>query len=170
MGMGEPCPVLSVEDVHKHYISRKKHQMHDGRIVRKAAVKSVGGVSLSLKPGQILGVIGESGCGKSTLGRLIVRLETPTRGRVAYDGIDAETLYKKDRRAFRRQTQMVFQNPFEAFDPRHTIGRMLMHTLKLHHIGGSAEERRDLVARQLEKAGLTPPERMMARFPHEMSG
>ncbi|MDR0357133.1 MAG: ABC transporter ATP-binding protein [Clostridiales Family XIII bacterium] len=144
--------------------------MRDGRVVRKAAVKSVDGVSLTLFDGEILGVIGESGCGKSTLGRLIVRLESPSDGKVLYRGTEAETLYKKDKLAFRRTTQMVFQNPFETFDPRYTIGKTLIHTLRLHRIGADDAERISLISAQLEQAGLTPAKRMLARYPHEMSG
>ncbi|MDR2157555.1 MAG: ATP-binding cassette domain-containing protein [Clostridiales Family XIII bacterium] len=163
-------PALYVENVKKYYVSRKKHVLSDGSVVRKAFIKSVDDVAFSLKAGEVLGVIGESGCGKSTLGRLIVRLEPTTDGHVFYDGEDAEALLKKDKLAFRKMTQMVFQNPFETFDPRHTIEKALLRTLTLHHIGKSKTERREMILARFTDAGLVPAERMLERFPHELSG
>ena len=122
-------------DVKKYYKSKKKYLDSNGKAVRNAQIKSVDGVSFELAHGEILGIIGESGCGKSTLGKLIVRMENPTDGQIIINGIDSEALLSRDRLSFRRTIQMIFQNPFDAFDPRYTIGKILMDTLKLHNIG-----------------------------------
>ena len=166
----EQEPVLRVEEVRCYYPQKKKHVRPDGSVTRKAVVKAVDGVSFSIPQGAVIGVIGESGCGKSTLGRLLVRLEKCTAGRIYLDGTDMETLYRKDRLAFRRQTQMVFQNPFDTFDPRHSIGKILMDTMKLHRIRSSEAERRELAIRDLASAGLLPAESFLDRFPYELSG
>ena len=166
----ERVPVLRAEEVRRHYVQKKKHVRPDGTVARRAVVKAVDGVSFAIAPGEIAGVIGESGCGKSTLGRLLVRLEKCTAGGIYLDGTDMEALYRRDRLAFRRQTQMVFQNPFDTFDPRHSIGKILTDTMKLHHIGGSEAERRELAVQELASAGLLPAESFLDRFPYELSG
>ena len=166
----EQTPILRVDDVRCHYPQKKKYVRSDGTVIRKAVVKAVDGVSFSIPKGEILGVIGESGCGKSSLGRLLVRLEKCTSGKIYLDGQDMENLYRKDRLAFRRRPQMVFQNPFDTFDPRHSIGKILMDTMKLHHIGANDQERREMAIAELASAGLLPAESFLQRFPHEFSG
>ncbi len=162
--------VLVCEDACRYYKKREKHVRDDGTVARTSLVKAVDGVSFRLAPGEILGVIGESGCGKSTLGRLLVRLEKTTSGSVILDGKNVEELIKADRLGFRRQIQMVFQNPFDTFDPRFTIEKILVGALKLHGIGASHEERRALALEKLTAAGLLPAEDFLKRYPHELSG
>ena len=166
----EQTPVLKVEEARCYYPQKKKYVRPDGTAIKKAVVKAVDGVSFSIPQGEILGVIGESGCGKSTLGRLLVRLEKCTSGHIYLDGTDMEELYRKDRLSFRRHTQMVFQNPFDTFDPRHSIGKILMDTMKLHHIGDNETQRRERALHELSSAGLLPADNFMDRFPHELSG
>ncbi len=161
---------LTISGVRKYYTQRKKHINSEGKRAYKQIIKSVDGVDFTVAQGETLGIIGESGCGKSTLGRLIVGLESPTDGVVAYDGVNARDLLKQDRLAFRRKAQMIWQNPFDTFDPRHNLENILNHALKLHSIGNSPQERRDIALKALEDAGLLPPESFMSRFPHEFSG
>ena len=154
---------------------RKFYPHKDGKLLRKPGeekpvVKAVDGVNLFIQRGEILGVIGESGCGKSTLGRLLVRLEDPTGGDVLLDGVSTAEMLKKDPKAFRRQVQIVFQNPFDTFTPRDTIQKILLRPLKHHGIGANTEERLEIIRRALENGGLHPAEDIMSRYPHELSG
>lgn len=136
----------------------------------KKWIKAVDGVSININRGEILGVIGESGCGKSTLGKMLVRLENPTSGDILINDISTKELIKKDPKAFRRLVQIVFQNPFDTFTPRDTIGKILLRPLKIHNIGSNEDERRELCIKALESGGLKPAKDIMNRYPHELSG
>ncbi|KYG90307.1 oligopeptide ABC transporter ATP-binding protein [[Bacillus] sp. KCTC 13219] len=136
----------------------------------KQWIKAVDRISLELERGEILGIIGESGCGKSTLGKILARLENPTSGDVYIDNISTKELIKKDSKAFRRLVQIVFQNPFDTFTPRDTIEKILMRPLKIHGIGNTYEERRQICLNALESGGLRPAEEILKRYPHELSG
>ena len=162
--------VLSCDEACQYYKKKERYLREDGTIVNTRVIKAVDGVSFDLEEGEIMGVIGESGCGKSTLGRLLVRLEKASKGRVLLDGTDVEELIRKDRLGFRRQIQMVFQNPFDTFDPRLTVEKILVETLRLHGIGSSDGERREMILKKLDDAGLKPAEDFLKRFPHELSG
>ncbi len=161
--------VIQLNNVKKWYI-QKKVQKKDGKTERRQHIKAVDGVSFSLKRGETLGVIGESGCGKSTLGRLLIHLEDPTSGEIRLFGQPSDVLLKKDPLKFRRNCQMIFQNPFDTFDPRYTLRKILMEPLKLHNIGASPQERLDLMLEILEKSGLTPAKDYLDRHTHELSG
>ena len=160
---------IRVDNLVKYYI-QKKVVKKDGKTQSKQTVKAVDGVSFELKKGEILGVIGESGCGKSTLGRVLMRLEDPTSGDVYIDGESTGELVKRDRLAFRRKCQIVFQNPFDTFDPRYTIRKILMSAVTLHKIGNSQEEQLKICTDILEQAGLIPATDYLDRYPFELSG
>lgn len=161
--------VIEVDQVKKWYV-QKKVQKKDGKVQRRQQIKAVDGVSFQLKRGETLGVIGESGCGKSTLGRLLIQLEPPTGGDIRLFGESSQALLKKDPLKFRRSCQMIFQNPFDTFDPRYRLKKILMDPMKLHGIGASEEERMQMVLDVLEQSGLTPAIDYVDRFPHELSG
>ena len=163
---GSP-PLLEVTDVQCLFPVRRS--VTD--LVRREhhAVHAVDRVSFSLEAGDVLALVGESGCGKSTTGRLLVRLEDPTGGTIRFRGQDVTGLNGKELKAFRREAQVIFQNPFEAFDPRLTVRSSLLQALEIHGIG-NGDERERRVTRAVESAGLRPAGNFLDRFPHELSG
>jgi peptide/nickel transport system ATP-binding protein len=133
-------------------------------------VKAVDDVNFEIHEGEILGLVGESGCGKTTTGRLLTRLEDPTGGSVFFQGRDIALLEQDNLKVFRRNIQMVFQDPYESLNPRTTVVNTIMEPLINHHIGGSYEGRVELAIKALEDAGLAPAKEYLNRFPHELSG
>jgi oligopeptide transport system ATP-binding protein len=130
-------------------------------------VRAVDGVSFSVRRGETLGLVGESGSGKSTAGRAIMRLLEPTSGSVTFDGIDVLRLKGKSLKDFRRNVQIIFQDPYASLNPRMTIAEIVTEPLKIHRIGTAREqikEAKDL----LEITGLNPEH--INRYPHEFSG
>ncbi len=130
-------------------------------------VRAVDDVTLEIKQGETLGLVGESGCGKSTLGRTILRLYKPTEGRVFFEGVDLSGLSNRELRHYRKQMQIIFQDPFSSLNPRMTVGAMIAEPLQIHGVG-DGESRRKRVAELLERVGLGPI--CAGRFAHEFSG
>jgi len=135
------------------------------RLSRK--VKAVDDVSFVVNEGETLGLVGESGCGKSTTGRCIIRLLEPTGGTVEFAGEDVSKLRGKRLKAFRRDVQFIFQDPYASLNPRMTIGEIISEPLVVHSIG-TKNERRSKVRELLETVGLNPEH--INRYPHEFSG
>jgi len=155
--------LLEVEDVTKHFPITKgivfKHEV--------ASVRALDGVSLSVRRGETLGIVGESGCGKSTLARVIMRLLEPTSGRIVFDGADLTRLSERELRPFRRELQMIFQDPYASLNSRKRVGAIVSEPLEVHSMGTEAERKRR-VQDLLDVVGLNPEH--YNRFPHEFSG
>jgi oligopeptide transport system ATP-binding protein len=127
-------------------------------------VRAVDGVSFTINEGECVGLVGESGCGKTTLGRTILRLIEPTAGEIKFAGAPLNG----DLRAFRRQAQMIFQDPYGSLNPRMTVGNIVAEPLRIHKLCKDKQEQRDRVAELLKSVGLLPEH--ARRYPHEFSG
>nr|WP_246851563.1 ATP-binding cassette domain-containing protein [Patulibacter sp. SYSU D01012] len=132
------------------------------------AVRAVNGVSFDVRRGETFGLVGESGCGKSTTARMICRLLDPTSGTVDFDGTDIAGLARKQLVPFRRDVQMVFQDPYSSLNPRQTIGSIIGTPLDIHGIATGEGERKRRVQELMDLVGLNPEH--YNRLPHEFSG
>ena len=156
-------PLLKVENLKTWYPLRK------GVFSRVYGhVKAVDDVSLEVYEGETLGLVGESGCGKTTLGRSILRLAEPTSGKVWFDGIEVTALKGQALRDFRKQAQIVFQDPYSSLNPRLTIGEAIAEPMRVHDIEKDWKKCRALVCDLLEQVGLQAEH--YDRYPHEFSG
>jgi peptide/nickel transport system ATP-binding protein len=157
------APLLQVTDLHKHF------PVKSGGFIRKVVgqVKAVDGISLTVDPGETVGLVGESGCGKSTAGRTILKLLQPTSGRIELEGVDITRLSRRAMVPLRRKVQMIFQDPYNALNPRHTVGTIIGAPFEIQKVqpeGGVRHAVQDIMAR----VGLNPEH--YNRYPHEFSG
>ncbi|MDP7010645.1 MAG: ATP-binding cassette domain-containing protein [Verrucomicrobiota bacterium] len=155
-------PIMATDNLRMHFPVK-------GGVFRRAVAvcKAVDGVSLAIHPGETLGLVGESGCGKSTLGKSMARLYKPTGGGVRFEGNELGRLSRGELKPFRREIQMIFQDPYESLNPRQTVANIIEEPFIIHKMG-TRNERREWVAGLLEKVGL--PSVAAQRYPFEFSG
>ncbi|MCO5732238.1 ATP-binding cassette domain-containing protein [Rhizobium sp. SSA_523] len=158
---------MSENAIHVHRLSKVFGERRRLLGSKGHQVRALTEVSLDLRSGETLAIVGESGCGKSTLARILVGLETASSGRVEIAGQDAATLRKRGPKAFGKTIQYVFQDPVASLNPRKTIGQSLDAPLRLL-TGRSAAARRDRMRELM--AAVEMPEETLERYPHEMSG
>jgi oligopeptide/dipeptide ABC transporter ATP-binding protein len=132
---------------------------------RSGEVHAVEDVSLSVRKGETLGIVGESGCGKSTTARLMLKLLEPTAGTIRFEGRDITHLSQRDMRPVRREMQMVFQDPYSSLNPRQTVGQIIGQPFSIHKTGGNTKA---LVRELMDRCGMNPEH--YNRYPHEFSG
>jgi peptide/nickel transport system ATP-binding protein/oligopeptide transport system ATP-binding protein len=160
------APLLKVQDVSKHF--KIKSSFVDKYLFKKQnTVKAVSNISLDIRPGETLGLIGESGCGKSTLGRVILRLHEPTRGKVFFGSKEITALKEKELKKIKRKMQIIFQDPYASLNPRMSVEDIISLPLKVHE-SLSRKETGQRVADITERVGLK--QQHLRRYPHQFSG
>lgn len=156
-------PILKINDLKTYFPVRNGFF---GGIT--SYVKAVDTISFDVYKGETLGLVGESGCGKTTCGRTILRLEEPTSGKIVYKGKDVSTMNSEELRLFRKEVQIIFQDPYSSLNPRMTIGNAIMEPMQVHNILKDDNERKKRVEELLSKVSLDPTH--FYRYPHEFSG
>ncbi|MCP4326238.1 MAG: dipeptide ABC transporter ATP-binding protein [Alteromonadales bacterium] len=154
-------PLLSIRDLKKHF------PIGGGLFSKKKCVYAVDGMSFDIKEGETLGLVGESGCGKSTVGRTLLKLYEPTSGQIFFKGEDITHLSAREMITLREEMQIIFQDPMESLNSRHTIGSILEEPYIIHNVG-TPDEHKVWVEEILIKVGL--PASAADRYPHEFSG
>ena len=155
-------PILQVQNLNKTYPLSKK------LFKRRSYFSAVQDVSFDVYEGETLGLVGESGCGKTTLGRSLLRLIEPTSGKIIYKDTDVCSLSSKQLRNFRKEVQIIFQDPYSSLNPRYTIGNAILETMRLHHILDNDAQRKQSALELLQRVNME--EKHFYCYPHEFSG
>mgnify|MGYP000785124275 CR=1 FL=1 len=157
-----------MENNEKEVLFSVSHLKKYFQVGNHATLKAVDDVSFDIYKGETLGMVGESGCGKTTCGRTCIGLYDKTDGQVLYKGTDVHALNGKERFAFKKQVQMVFQDPYGSLDPRMTVADIIGEGIDIHHLAKNKKERQEMIYKYLELVGLNREH--ANRFVHEFSG
>lgn len=169
MSVNENDYILQVENLKKHFVPHLTlAQSISGKV--KKVVKAVDGLTFGIRRGEIFGLIGESGSGKTTTGKLIMKLIDPTSGKIVFNGDDVTRTNKERTQAYRRQVQMIFQDPYASMNPRFKIRDVLEEPLIIHKVEGDHVKHEEMVIKALTEVKLNPPVEFMGRYPHMLSG
>jgi peptide/nickel transport system ATP-binding protein len=136
----------------------------------KLTVLAVDGVSFTVGAGEMVALVGESGCGKTTTAQTVIRMVESDAGSIRFRGTEIGALGARELRPLRREIQIIYQDPYESLDPRFTVRDTIEEPIRVHGLTGSKAEREEKVREAMERAGLTPPDLFIDRYPHELSG
>jgi peptide/nickel transport system ATP-binding protein len=163
-----PEPILQIENLSKWFPVRRTLRQFFTQ--QRTWVKAVDGITLRINAGEVFGLVGESGCGKTTLGKLVMKLFEPTGGRILFQGQDVTNLSTGSVKAYHRNVQMIFQDPYASMNPRFRARDVIAEPLLIHRVGQTRIEREHIIRQVLEQVRLIPAEEFMDRFPHMLSG
>jgi peptide/nickel transport system ATP-binding protein len=161
--------LFEVRNLRKHFVDRAEGGIVSKLFGETKYLKAVDDVSFDIREGELLGLAGQSGCGKSTLGELLTGLQNPTSGRIGFKGEDMTEFDKEQMKEFRLSCQVIFQDPYEAMNPRFSVARSVSEPLVIHGIG-DREERDARAMEAIEDAGLRPAGEYLDKLPGELSG
>lgn len=161
--------LFEVTNLRKWFASKSDESVLSSLFSEPNYLKAVDDVKFTIERGEIVGLAGQSGCGKSTLGELLVRLQEPTGGSIKFDGENLSEFGKREMSEFRKRAQVIFQDPYEAMNPRFPVAQIVSEPLKIHGIG-DRETRTTRTIETLEEVGLAPPEKYLDELPGELSG
>lgn len=169
MSINENDVILQVQDLKKHFMPHQGLLQSLGTKTKKV-IKAVDGISFGIRRGEIFGLIGESGSGKTTTGKLVMKLIEPTSGKIVFNGEDVTITDRGRTKAYRRQVQMIFQDPYASMNPRFKIRDVLGEPLIIHKIEGDRLRHEEMIIKSLTEVKLNPPSDFMGRYPHMLSG
>ncbi|MFA5637439.1 MAG: ABC transporter ATP-binding protein [Anaerovoracaceae bacterium] len=159
--------IIEVKDLEVVFAVRSRRMKN---VNRTGLLRAVDKVTLDIRKGETIAIVGESGCGKTTLGKAIAHIVEPTAGRIIFDGVDLSQLSKGQMQVMREKIQLIFQDPYESLNPRQNIYKTLMEPLTIHRKGLGEKEKKDIINRYLEAVGLHSMENVLERYPHHLSG